>query len=98
MFKRLYWLFAHLGVMTLSATFIMGFRHAPEAPLQNMVFNVLLYLAFILIHIVMTMPAFKRALFGRPEGTPFERRIYVTISVVTWVAVYWLHKPIGGFG
>ena len=31
------------------------------------------------------------------EGTPFERRIYITITVVTWLAVYYLHRPVPGF-
>jgi protein-S-isoprenylcysteine O-methyltransferase Ste14 len=55
-------------------------------------------LAYIAVHIVMTMPAFKRAVFGRSEGYPGERRVYVTVSVVTWVLVYWLHLPVSGFG
>ncbi len=96
MFYRLYWLFSHLGLMTLSAAFIMGFRHDPGAPVENLYFNVLLYGAFIAIHIVMTLPAFKQAVFGRPEGSSFERRIYITVSVVTWVGVYWLHAPAPG--
>jgi protein-S-isoprenylcysteine O-methyltransferase Ste14 len=83
--------------MTLSASFLMGFRHDPEAAIENVAFNVLIYLAFIAVHIVMTMPAFKKAIFGRPEGTPFERRIYVAVSVVTWVGLYALHRPVGGF-
>ncbi len=97
MFNRLYWLFSHLGLMTLSAAFIMGFRHDPGAPVENLYFNVGLYAAFIAIHIAMTMPAFKRAVFGRPEGSSFERRIYITVSVVTWVGIYWLHAPMPGF-
>ena len=52
----------------------MGFKHDAEAPLQNYYFNVGLYFGFIVIHIVMTMPAFKRAVPGRSEGTPVERR------------------------
>ena len=97
MFKLLYWGFSYLGIMTLSASFIMGFSHSSKAPTHNILFNILIYLAFIAIHLLMTMPAYKKAVFGRPEGTPFERRIYVTISVATWVTVYWLNKPIGGF-
>jgi protein-S-isoprenylcysteine O-methyltransferase Ste14 len=98
MFKPLYWFFSYLGVMTFSAAFTMGFRHDAGAPFGNVVFNVALYAAFIIVHILMTMPAFKRAVFGRPEGTPTERRIFVTISVITWVGVYALHKPVGGLG
>jgi protein-S-isoprenylcysteine O-methyltransferase Ste14 len=75
----------------------MGFRASADAPTLNLLYNALLYLAFIAVHIVMTMPAFKRTVFGRPEGTPFERRIYVTISVLSWVAVYAFHRPTPGF-
>ncbi len=97
MFTQLYWFFSYLGAMTFSAAFIAGFRHAPDAPTANVVFNLVAYCVFIAVHIVMTMPAFKKALFGNPAGTPFERRIYVTISVATWVGLYILHKPVGGF-
>ncbi|UCE87790.1 MAG: isoprenylcysteine carboxylmethyltransferase family protein [Deltaproteobacteria bacterium] len=97
MFKHAYWFFSYLGVMSFSAAFAMGFRHDPQAPFANLVFNVILYTVFIAVHILMTTPAFKKAVFGRPEGTTFERRIFVTVSVVTWVSVYWLHKPTGGF-
>jgi protein-S-isoprenylcysteine O-methyltransferase Ste14 len=98
MFKHAYWLIAYLGLMVLSASFIMGFRYAPDAPASNYVFNILLYAIFIAVHIMMTMPGFKRAVFGNPAGTPMERRVYVAISVVTWVLVYWLHRPVGGIG
>lgn len=98
MLRRAYWLFGHLGLMTLSASFIMGFRYASDAPLSNYWFNILLYAAFVVVHIVMTMPAFKRAVYGNPAGTLTDRRVYVTISVVSWVLVYWLHRPVPGFG
>lgn len=96
MIKKLYRLFSYLGIMTLWAAFIMGFRHDPSAPVGNLLFNVVIYAAFIAVHIVMTMPAFKRAVFGSPLGTPPERRVYVIVAVLTWVAVYWLHKPVPG--
>lgn len=98
MFKRIYWLFGYLGLMALSASFIMGFRYAADAPTSNYAFNILLYAVFVMVHIVMTMPAFKRAVYGNPAGTLVERRVYVSISVISWVLVYWLHKPVGGFG
>jgi protein-S-isoprenylcysteine O-methyltransferase Ste14 len=98
MFKHVYWLFSFLGLMTVWASFIMGFRHEAETPAINIVFDVLIYAAFIAVHIVLTMPAFKNALYGRRAGTPVERRVYITIAVVSWVLVYWLHRPIGGFG
>ena len=97
MSNRLYWIFACLGLMTVSASFLMGFNHSPAAPARNYVFNILLYAVFIVVHIAMTVPAFKQALFGSPEGTSTERRVYILISVVTWVLVYALHKPVPGF-
>jgi protein-S-isoprenylcysteine O-methyltransferase Ste14 len=98
MFKQAYWLFSFLGLMTVWASFIMGFRYEAEAPTSNIAFDVLIYAAFIIVHIVMTMPAFKNAVYGLRAGTPLERRVYVTITVVSWVLVYGLHRPIGGFG
>jgi len=97
-FRKLYWIFSHLGLMTVSVAFIMGFKHEPQAPFENLYFNVVLYAVFIMIHILMTVPALKRTVFGKPEGTPFERRIYITTTVVTWLAVYYLHRPVPGFG
>ena len=98
MFQRVYWLFSYLGLMVVSAAFIMGFRYAPDAPLANLWFNFALYSAFAAIHIVMTMPGFKHAVYGNAAGSSVERRIYIITTVVTWLGVYWLHKPVSGFG
>jgi len=97
MLTRLYGVFAYLGVVSFPAAFILGFRHEPGAPAGNLVFDLAVYVVFIAIHILMTMPAFKRAVFGNPAGTPSERRIYVAVSLFTWVGLYAVHKPIGGF-
>lgn len=96
--KALYQLFAYLGLMTFGAAFLYGFRHAPGAPLGNVLFDVVIYALFIGVHIVMTMPAFKRAVYGRPEGTPTERRVYIGVTVVTWLLVVAFHRPVPGFG
>ncbi|HEX3600404.1 MAG TPA: hypothetical protein VHU84_09700 [Lacipirellulaceae bacterium] len=98
MFKQLYWLVALFGLMSVWASFILGFRYEPEAPVGNLVFDIVIYAAFIVIHIVMTMPAFKNAVYGARAGTPGERRIYIAVTIVTWILVYWLHRPIGGLG
>ncbi|HEY4234995.1 MAG TPA: methyltransferase [Lacipirellulaceae bacterium] len=97
MINRAYWLFSYLGLMTVWASFITGFRHNPDAPISNIWFDIALYVAFIAPHIVMTMPGFKSAVYGSRAGTPLERRIYIVITIVTWVLVYWLHRPIPGF-
>ncbi|MFQ5683718.1 MAG: methyltransferase family protein [Candidatus Binatia bacterium] len=98
MFRNIYWFFSHLGLMTVSASFILGFSYDAQAPMKNISFDILLYAAFIAIHILMTVPAFKRLVFGRPEGAPFERRIYITVSVMTWLTVFYLHRPVPGLG
>jgi protein-S-isoprenylcysteine O-methyltransferase Ste14 len=99
MFKKAYWAFSFLGLMTVWASFILGFRWAPDAaPANNVWFNVLIYGAFIAVHIVMTMPAFKNAVYGPRAGTPLERRVYIAITVVTWLLVYAFHRPVAGPG
>lgn len=82
--------------MTVSASFIAGFRYDPAAPFSNFFFNAILYLLFIAIHLIMTLPAFKRRVYGSSAGTLFERRVYITVSIITWVGVYWLHLPMSG--
>jgi protein-S-isoprenylcysteine O-methyltransferase Ste14 len=98
MYRSFYWLFSHLGLMSLAAAFFMGFRHAQGAPAANLVFDLLLYALFIAVHIAMTTPRFKGRAFGQPEGSPAERRVYIAVTVATWLAVYVLHRPVGGFG
>jgi protein-S-isoprenylcysteine O-methyltransferase Ste14 len=94
---RIYWLFSYLGLMTVTAAFITGFRHDAAAPVSNVWFDIVLYAIWVVIHIAMTMPAFKAAVYGQPEGTPFERRVYMAVSVVTWLALYSAHLPVPGF-
>jgi protein-S-isoprenylcysteine O-methyltransferase Ste14 len=98
MFKPVYWLFAFLGLMSVWAAFIMGFRYDAAAPAMNLVLNLLIYAAFIAVHIALTIPRVKQAVYGPLAGTPFERRIYITIAVVSWVLVYSVHWPTGGLG
>ncbi len=94
--RSIYWLFAFLGVMTPTATFITGFKHDPAAPWENYGFNAALYLAYAAVHLVTTRPFWKKLLTGKPEGSPGERRIYITISIVTWIALFAFHRPMPG--
>lgn len=94
----LYRIFAYLGAMTVTGAFILGFEYHPRAEPVNYLYNILIYAAFIGVHLVMTMPAFKKAVYGKPEGTLLERQVYIVISIVTWLAVYFLHLPVPGFG
>lgn len=96
LWAKLYWWFAYLGVMTVAGSFVYGFRYDAAAPASHYLFNIGIYAAFIGVHIAMTMPVFKKAVFGHPYSTTFERRIYVIVSVVTWLAVYAFHKPVPG--
>jgi protein-S-isoprenylcysteine O-methyltransferase Ste14 len=96
--KGLYWILAHVGFMVTPAAVILGFRHDPYAPAVNCLYNALIYGAFAALHLSMTRPWFKRIIAGQPEGSPGERRIYVTVSIVTWLLVYAVHLPVPGPG
>jgi protein-S-isoprenylcysteine O-methyltransferase Ste14 len=98
MLRTLYIVFAYVGLLSVPTTFIAGWRHDPAAPAGNLLFNLVLYAVFIAIHFVMTTTWFKQAVFGRAEGSPRERRVYIVISIVTWVGMYVLHEPIPGPG
>jgi protein-S-isoprenylcysteine O-methyltransferase Ste14 len=97
MVTRLYAIFAYLGTMSLPASFILGFKYDPTAPASNYGYDIALYVIYIGIHFLMTLPAFKKALYGKPQGAYYERRVYVTVAVVTWIVLYVLHKPLPGF-
>lgn len=94
--RRLYWLFAFVGVMTPFAAFLYGFRYDPAAAPGNYGFNIALFAGFIFVHLVMTRPWFKRSLYGKPEGSSAERRLYVSIAIVSWVALLLLRRPLPG--
>ena len=95
---RLYSSFVFLGLMAVPASFLIGWRFDPGAPVGNYVFNFLAFMLFMAIHIIMLLPAFKKLVYGNPDSSSNERRIYVIISVVTWLALYIIHKPVPGFG
>lgn len=93
---QIYAFLAILGVMAIPASFVMGFRFEEDAAAINYLWNVLLFAAFMAVHIIMLLPGFKRAIYGRPNSSPFERRIYVVVSIVTWILVYVYHQPVPG--
>ncbi len=72
MFSTFYWFFSHLGLMAVTTSFVFGFRYDAQAPIENLYFNIVLYVVFILVHIVMTMPLFKRLVFGHSAKTAWE--------------------------
>ena len=93
---QLYMLISIVGVMAIPASFIMGFRWAEDAPAINYLWNFLMYAGYMAVHIVMLLPGFKKAVYGKPRSTPFERRIYVSVAIVTWLALYAWHLPMPG--
>lgn len=93
---KLYSWFAILGLQVMTASLLMGFRHDANAPVDNYIFNGGLYVAYMAVHYIMMTPGFKKMLTGKPEGGLAERRLYITVSVLTWVAVYAYHKPLPG--
>lgn len=93
---RLYTWFAFFGLATVTAAVLMGFRHDPAAPAGNYVFNGIAYAVFMAIHAAMMSPGYKRVTTGVPEGNPGERRIYTIVSVVTWLLLYAVHRPLPG--
>ncbi len=96
MVVRAYWLFAFLGIMTLSSSFIWGFRYDAAASTDNYTFNILLYLAWTAVHLVMTRPWFKKIVYSNEDGSATDRRIYITITIVSWLAVLYFHKAVPG--
>ncbi len=91
-----YRVFGYFGLFSIFGAMLYGFRYDPRAPWSNYLFDILLYLAWVTPHLVMTRGWFKQAVYGSPTGSPTDRRIYISITVVTWLALLWLHRPLPG--
>lgn len=61
---QIYAFLAILGVMAIPASFILGFRYSADAGEVNYLWNFLMFAAFMAVHIVMLLPAFKKAVYG----------------------------------
>lgn len=94
----LYKAFAFLGLMTVSASLLYGFRYEADAPAYNYLFNGGLFVVYMLVHFIMMMPWFKKMTSGSEAGSPMERRIYIFVSVATWLVVFYFHRPLPGPG
>jgi protein-S-isoprenylcysteine O-methyltransferase Ste14 len=92
----LYRAFAFLGLMVVSASLLYGFRHEAGAPASNYLFDAGLFAVYMLVHFVMMQPGFKRLISGSEAGGEGERRIYIAVSVVTWLAIVAIHRPLPG--
>ncbi len=96
LYAMAYRAFSYLGLMTVFGSLLHGFRYSPDAPAANYGFNFLLYAAFTIPHLIMTRPWYKRAVWGNAAGSSRERRCYIFVTIVTWLAVFALHKPMPG--
>lgn len=94
---QLYSLIVFLGLMAVPAAFLIGWKFDSTAPAENYLFDVIAFTVFMVIHIVMLLPKFKKIIYGNPQSTSNERRIYVVISVITWLVLYVIHRPVPGF-
>jgi protein-S-isoprenylcysteine O-methyltransferase Ste14 len=94
--RTIYRSFAYFGLGSIFAALLYGFRFAPGAPRGNILFDVVLYGIFVAPHLLMTRGWVKQAVYGSPAGSTVERQIFITVSVVTWLAVLWFHRPVPG--
>ena len=91
-----YRVFGYVGLFSIFAAVLYGFRHDPAAPWHNLVFAAALYGAWAAVHLAMTSDPFKRAVYGNRAGSATERRVYIVVTVTTWLLVLWYHPPLPG--
>ncbi len=87
---------AYLGLASIFGTMLCGFRYDLSAPLRNIWIDILLYVAYIGPHLVMTRSRFKGMVWGQPGGSPAERRVYITLASVLWIGLFAIHFPVPG--
>jgi protein-S-isoprenylcysteine O-methyltransferase Ste14 len=95
-YRLVYKAFAYFGLFSIFGAMLYGFRYGEDASAGGYWFNIGLYAAFIVPHLIMTRSWFKRAVWGCSYSTPQERRFYIAVTVVTWLAVCWLQQPVPG--
>ena len=95
-YRFLYKTFAYFGLFSIFGAMLFGFRYGAEASAGNYWLNLGLYAAFIVPHLIMTRSWFKRAVWRHADSTPRERRFYIAVTVITWLALCWLQKPLPG--
>lgn len=94
--SQLYTIITILGLMAVPAAFVMGWRYDAGAPVGNYLFNLGAFIAWMAVHIIMLLPAFKKTVYGSSQSSSKERRIYVAVSIITWLVLYAIHKPVPG--
>ena len=93
---KFYPVFAYFGLLSVSASLIFGFRYDATASFWNYPLDIFLYISFLAPHLMLTRADVKQSLWGERAGTIQERQIYVTITIVTWLAVLLLHRAVPG--
>ncbi len=93
----IYKIIGMLGLMSFGGAIMYGFRYDSMAASANLYFNIEIYAAFMFVHLFMIIPAFKKAVYGKPEGSILERQIFILVTIITWWALLWFHKPVDGF-
>lgn len=93
-YRIAYRVFAYFGLFTIHGSLLYGFRHEAGAPSLNYAKNAALYAIFLVPHLVMTRSWFKKAVWGNPAGSPRERRVYIAVTVITWLAVIALQQAV----
>jgi protein-S-isoprenylcysteine O-methyltransferase Ste14 len=93
---KAYRLGGYVGLFSIFAALLHGFRYDPRAPWRNLLFAAALYAAWAAVHLVMTSDQFKRAVYGDRAGSPIDRRVYVIVTVTTWLALLWYHPTLPG--
>lgn len=96
LFRAFYRAFGYLGLMSIFGSLLYGFRYSAGAPWSAYGWNAALYGAFIVPHLIMTRGWYKRMVYGNPAGNPRERRVYVTVTLLTWWAVLVFGLPMSG--
>jgi protein-S-isoprenylcysteine O-methyltransferase Ste14 len=91
-----YRIFAYFGLMSVFAALLQGFRYDPTASPLNYLIDIAFYAAFMAPHLIMTRSWLKQILWGDPAGSLGERRVYITVAVVMWLAVLMLQRPLPG--
>jgi methanethiol S-methyltransferase len=86
----------YFGLVSIFGSQLYGFRYDASASAANYAYDLGLYGLFIVPHLVMSRSWFKSACWGQPQGSPRERRVYILVSVVTWLAVWFAQRPLPG--
>ncbi len=94
---RVYRVVGYFGLVSVMASLAYGFRFNAEAPTANYLFDLGLYALFIAPHLLFTRGWWKNRVWGNPAGSLRERQFYISFTIVTWLGLLWIHRPVPGF-